>query len=60
MEFCTLAELKQQQQPEGERPETRKDANKPKQPLTVLQHWSLGHLIGATVGLVPGSGALFG
>lgn len=59
MEFYTLAELKQQQ-PEGERPETWRDANKPKQPLTVLQHWSLGHLIGAAVGLMPGSGALFG
>lgn len=58
VEFCTLAELNQQQ-PEGERPETWKEANKPKQPLTVLQQWSLGHLIEAT-GLMPGPGALFG
>lgn len=58
MEFCTLAELKQQ--PGGKRPETWKEANKPKQPLKVLQHWSLGHMIGASVGLVPGSEALSG
>lgn len=34
-----------QQQPEAAGPGTWKEAGKSKQPLSVSQHWSLGHFI---------------